>query len=146
MVDPNEPDRLDAALEAVYFGFRALTAQPDALLHRLGYARVHHRILYFVARHPGCSVGELLAIMGVSKQYLHRPLRRLVEDGRVTAERDPGDRRIKRLTLTPEGRDLEARLTGAQKRRLAAVFQAAGAEAEAGWRRVMALLAAGEGE
>jgi len=83
--------------------------------------------------------------MQVSKQYLNRPLRRLLEDGHVAAVRDPADRRIKRLTLTASGRALEARLTGAQRRRLAAVFQAAGAEAEAGWRRVMALLAAGAG-
>jgi len=68
--------------------------------------------------------------MQVSKQYLNRPLRRLLEDGQVAAA---------------SGRALEARLTGAQRRRLAAVFQAAGAEAEAGWRRVMALLAAGAG-
>ncbi len=146
MIDPDDPRReaeLNAALEALHFGFRALTAHPDARLARLGYSRVHHRILYFLARHPDVRVQELLAIMRVSKQYLHRPLRRLVEDGYVAARRDAADRRVKRLRLTARGRDLEARLSGEQRARLAAVFERAGPAAEAGWRQVMALLAEG---
>jgi len=136
---------LNAALEAIHFGFRALIARPDARLAELGYSRVHHRILYFIGRHPGSSVNELLQILGVSKQYLHRPLRRLIEDGYVKATPDPADRRIKRLRLTARGRRLEAELSGEQRARFARVFAEAGPEAEAGWRRVMALLAASGG-
>ena len=54
-----------------------------------------------------------------------------------------GDRRIKRLVLTPEGRRLEADLTGTQMHHLSAAFEAAGAEDEAGWMRVMDRLAQG---
>jgi len=144
MVDQHESSQregeLNQALEALHFGFRAITAHPDRELKRLGYSRVHHRILYFVGRNPGSSVNELLSIMRVSKQYLNRPLRQLVEDGYLTARRDPGDRRIKRLRLSPRGKRLEARLTGEQRARLAAVFDRAGEEAEAGWRKVMRLL------
>ena len=145
MVDSNDrrEAELNAALEALHFGFRALTARPDARLAELGYSRVHHRILYFLGRNPDVSVQALLDIMRVSKQYLHRPLRRLVEDGYVTARRDPRDRRLKRLRLTARGRALEAQLSGEQRARLAAVFERAGPAAEAGWRRVMALLAEG---
>ncbi len=145
MIDGNGGEQthreLHRALEALHFGFRAITARPDARLAALGYSRVHHRILYFIARSPGCSVNELLGIMRVSKQYLNRPLRRLIEDGRVEVRRDAGDRRIKRLRLTPGGRELEEQLTGEQRRRLARVFEAAGADAAAGWMRVMTLLA-----
>ncbi len=147
MIDQNNPQeeqRLNQALEALYFGFRALTAHPDAQLKTLGYSRVHHRILYFVGRNPGCSVKELLAIMRVSKQYLNRPLRQLVEAGYLQARQDARDRRIKRLHLSPKGRRLEERLTGEQRLRLAQVFRKAGPEAEAGWRTVMALLGAQE--
>ena len=145
MVDSNDrrEAELNAALEALHFGFRALTARPDARLAELGYSRVHHRILYFLGRNPDVSVQALLDIMRVSKQYLHRPLRRLVEDGYVTARRDARDRRLKRLRLTARGRALEAQLSGEQRARLAAVFERAGPAAEAGWRRVMALLAEG---
>ena len=144
MVDQNDDsaarERLNQALEALHFGFRAITAHPDQRLQALGYSRVHHRVLYFVGRNPGCSINELLGIMRVSKQYLHRPLRQLIEDGYIEAVRDPQDRRVKRLRLTRKGQRLEERLTGEQRAQLAAVFAEAGPRAEAGWRRVMALL------
>jgi len=82
---PETERRLNRALEALHFGFRAITARPDRRLEALGYSRVHHRILYFVGRNPGCSINELLGIMRVSKQYLNRPLRQLVEDGYIQA-------------------------------------------------------------
>ncbi|WJW76437.1 MarR family winged helix-turn-helix transcriptional regulator [Thiohalobacter sp. IOR34] len=146
MVDAKASDRrrigeLNAALEALHFGFRALTAHPDERLARLGYSRVHHRVLYFIARNPECSINELLDIMRVSKQYLHRPLRQLIDDGLVVVRQDLHDRRVKRLRLTPKGKRLEATLTGEQRKQLARVFDRAGPEAEAGWRQVMALLA-----
>ena len=144
MVDQDDDsaarERLNQALEALHFGFRAITAHPDQRLQALGYSRVHHRVLYFVGRNPGCSINELLGIMRVSKQYLHRPLRQLIEDGYIEAVRDPQDRRVKRLRLTRKGQRLEERLTGEQRAQLAAVFAEAGPRAEAGWRRVMALL------
>ena len=148
MVDQKTSDGeekgLNEALEALHFGFRALTASPDARLAELGYSRVHHRVLYFIGRNPGCSVNELLAVMKVSKQYLHRPLKRLVDDGWVMAVQDESDRRIKRLSLTPKGAALENRLTGEQRRHVAEAFSRAGPEAEQGWRRVMALLASAD--
>ncbi len=141
-MSPEEVHHLNQALEALYFGFRAITAHPDERLRALGYSRVHHRILYFVGRNPGCSINELLGIMRVSKQYLNRPLRQLVEDGYIQSRQDTRDRRVKRLKLTPKGRRLEEKLTGEQRAQLAEVFKQAGPEAEAGWRRVMELLAA----
>ena len=137
-----EERRLNQALEALHFGFRAITAHPDERLEALGYSRVHHRILYFVGRNPGCSINELLKIMRVSKQYLNRPLRQLVEDGYIQTRQDTRDRRVKRLRLTARGRCLEEKLTGEQRAQLAEVFRRAGPEAEAGWRKVMALLSA----
>ncbi len=139
-MSPEEVHRLNEALEALHFGFRAVTAHPDERLKALGYSRVHHRILYFVGRNPGCSVNELLRIMRVSKQYLNRPLRQLVEDGYIQARKDRHDRRVKRLRLTRKGRRLEERLTGEQRTQLAEVFDRAGPQAEAGWRKVMELL------
>jgi len=146
MVDSKDPmeireGELNSALEALHFGFRALALHPDERLAELGYSRVHHRILYFIGRNPGCSVNDLLAIMRVSKQYLHRPLQRLIKDGHVSVRRDDDDRRVKRLRLTSKGQRLEGVLTGEQRRQLGRVFEKAGPQAEAGWRRVMTLLA-----
>ncbi len=132
---------LNVALELLHFGFRAITAHPDQRLKSLGYSRVHHRILYFIGRNPETSINGLLSIMRVSKQYLHRPLKQLVEDGYVATWKDVQDQRIKRLRLTPKGLHLEDALTGEQREQIADMFEKAGPRAEADWREVMALLA-----
>ena len=131
---------LDRALEAMHFGFRAMTYRPDRRLAELGLARIHHRLLYFIGRHPDCSVNELLGIMRVSKQYLHQPLRRLIDLGYVAQRTDSADRRVRRLRLSSRGRKLEFELTEVQRRRFAEIFAEAGPAAEKNWRRVMALL------
>ena len=144
MADRPAPPALDLAIELIYFGQRSLVAEPDRVLAGRGLARMHHRVLYFVARKDGLTVGDLLGALGVTKQALHRPLGDLVRLGLVRVEPDRADRRIRRLRLGTAGRRLERELTGLQHRRLAAVFREAGPAAEAGWRRVMALLAAGD--
>lgn len=145
MIDQNNSasreEALNQALELLHFGFRALTAWPDERLEALGYSRVHHRVLHFVGRHPGVSVGELLEILGVSKQYLHRPVKRLIADGYLETRPDASDGRVKRLSLSERGQALQGELGGDQRRRLQAVFDQVGAEAEAGWRAVMQALA-----
>ncbi len=136
------PAPRDDAPALLFFAFRALTAEPDRILAERGLGRVHHRILYFVARQPGLRMGRLLATLGVSKQAMHGPLRELVRAGLVVANAAPGNRRAKELRLTPEGERLERRLTGAQRRRFARAFRGAGTAAEEGWRDIMARLAA----
>jgi DNA-binding MarR family transcriptional regulator len=152
MVDDSDPaaghsargsEALNRALELLHFGFRAITAEPDERLRKLGYSRVHHRLLYFIGRNEGCSQKQLLRIMRVSRQYLHRPLKQLIDAGFVEIRRDEEDARVRRLRLSPRGRRLEQALTGRQREQLAEVFRQAGAEAERGWREVMALLARG---
>ena len=135
---------LDAAIELTHFAYRAMTARPDALLATRGLSRVHHRILHFVVRLPKPSVSELLRTLGVSKQALNGPLRDLYAQKLITFERAPDDARVKHLSLTPEGRKLEARLSAQQRAQFAAVFEAEGATAEAAWRSVMQRLAAPE--
>jgi len=134
-------DELNLALEAIHFGYRALTAKPDERLAEMAYSRVHHRVLYFIARHPQSSINELLDVMGVSKQYLNRPLRQLTEDGYVEVRADTIDKRVKRVSLTEKGLKLEAELSGDQRKRFEKVFKQAGPQSEAGWRKVMSLLA-----
>ncbi|VAW70935.1 hypothetical protein MNBD_GAMMA09-3924 [hydrothermal vent metagenome] len=135
-------DELNQALEAIHFGFRALIARPDERLAEIGYSRIHHRILYFIARNPACSMNELLSVMGVSKQYLNRPLRQLTQDGYINVVVDTVDKRVRRVKLSRQGEKLEFELSEDQRVRFDAVFEAAGPRAEAGWRKVMQLLAA----
>lgn len=133
--------RLNSAIELLYFGYRAFTALPDEILAQRSLARVHHRILYFVARDPGLSVNQLLAKLGVSKQALNAPLRQLQEIGLVSARLSEQDRRVKCLTLTEEGKKLEAELSASQHKLLNSIFNICGQEAETNWRMVMTALA-----
>jgi DNA-binding MarR family transcriptional regulator len=132
---------LDAAIELTHFAFRAMTAKPDALLATRGLSRVHHRILHFVVRLPKPSVSELLRTLRISKQALNGPLRDLYAQKLITYTRAAGDARVKHLSLTAEGRKLEARLSTLQRAQFAAVFEVEGAAAEAAWRNVMRRLA-----
>ena len=131
---PNEP------LALLYFGFRAIVKEPDRELARRRLGRVHHRILFFIARSPGLTVSELLATLDVTKQALHAPLGALVRQKLVRSSVDPENRRHRRLQLTRRGRALEERLSGHQRRLFAAAFRDAGAEAAAGWRAIMRTL------
>jgi DNA-binding MarR family transcriptional regulator len=137
MVDRSPED----PLALLFFAFRDVTARPDRILAERRLSRVHHRILYFLARNPGIGPGGLLGILRISKQALARPLRDLVEQALVRSVASGGDRRRRALALTAAGARLEARLSGLQRRRFAAAFRAAGAASERGWREVMTRLA-----
>jgi DNA-binding MarR family transcriptional regulator len=132
---------LNLALEAMHFGFRAMVLKPDQRLAQLGMSRIHHRLLYFIGRNPDCSISQLLDILQVSKQYLNRPLKQLINQDYIHYRSDPVDRRIKRLALTRRGVTLEQQLTGEQRRRFEEIFQQVGPEVEQHWRQVMQLLA-----
>jgi DNA-binding MarR family transcriptional regulator len=137
VIDPARQRELRQAIEDLYFGYRAFTALPDAILAERGLGRTHHRILYFVCRDPGISIGELLDVLRISKQAAHRPLRELERGGLIAVAADARDRRVRRLSPTESGRELEARLSDSQMRLLAAAFDKGGGDAERQWRQIM---------
>ncbi len=126
----------DDALELLHFAFRNVTAKADAALAKRGMGRVHHRILYFIRRNSGISVGDLLGTLGITKQSLHRPLQELVDEGFVTSVRSEENRRTKELALTKAGVAMERSLSGPQRALFAKVFAGAPAAAEP-WARLM---------
>ena len=142
MVDSKREVELRQDIETLYFGYRAFTSLPDRILTERGLGRAHHRILYFVQREPGITMGDLLSLLKVTKQAIHRPLKELEALGLLTLAPDARDKRIRRITTSAEGARLEAQLTGAQARLLEAVFADFDAETEARWRAVMTRLAA----
>jgi DNA-binding MarR family transcriptional regulator len=85
-------------------------------------------------------VNALREVLGVSKQAMNAPLRQLIEMRLVAAAAAGHDRRIKELTLTPEGAKLEGELTETQMKQLAEVFEAQGPTAASDWRAVMRAL------
>ena len=130
-------DQLRRGIEAMFFAYRAFTADPDQILAEMDLGRAHHRALHFIARRPGMTVSALLGVLGITKQSLNRVLRRLVADGLVAMQVGPQDRRERLLVLTAPGAALEARLSGVQRARMRAAYAAAGPEAVAGFHRVL---------
>ena len=130
-------EELRLAQDLLFFGYRDFTAGADAMLAELGLGRAHHRVLHFVGRRPGISVGELLGILGVTKQSLGRVLTPLVEGGHVRASAGRSDRRQRLLSLTPKGAELERRLFERQRERVVRAYREAGPAAVDGFRRVM---------
>jgi DNA-binding MarR family transcriptional regulator len=148
MTDPSSARerKLNLALALMHFGFRKMIEEPDRLLSQRGFGRVHHRVLFFVARRPRLSVGSLLAILDITKQSLHRPMQDLLRAGLLIAEPDPKNRRVKRLSLTAAGSSYEDQLSGIQREMFARIFATRGSHAEKGWRLVMDQLGDGRAE
>lgn len=130
-------EELRLAQDLLFFGYRDFTAGADAILAELGMGRAHHRVLHFVGRHPGITVGELLGILGITKQSLGRVLTPLIEQGYVAQSAGRTDRRQRLLTLTPKGEALEGRLFERQREWVMQAYREAGPVAVEGFRRVM---------
>ena len=135
--DPSDEATLRRAIELLFFAYRDFTDDADAMLVRYGFGRAHHRAIYFVGRYPGISVGELLAILKITKQSLARVLSELIREGFIDQRTDAADRRRRRLFLTPEAEALERSLTQRQSRRIAAAFAEAGDDATRGFTTVL---------
>lgn len=130
-------EELRQGIELLFFAYRDFTSDPDAILARVGLGRAHHRAIYFVGRHPGITVAELLAILRITKQSLGRVLKQLIARGLLEQKTGTRDRRQRLLYLTRDGTTFERQLTESQRARVARAFREAGPEAVAGYRKVL---------
>ena len=130
-------EELRQGMELLFFAYRDFIAEPDKILVGYGYGRAHHRVVYFVGRHPSITVSELLAILQITKQSLSRVLGQLVRDGLIVQRPGLRDRRQRLLELTEAGRELERHLSEDQRARIARAYREAGAEAVEGYRTVL---------
>lgn len=137
-------EELRQAIEMLFFGYRDFTGVADEILADYGFGRAHHRAIYFIGRHPGMTVSDLLRILRITKQSLNRVLGQLIQEGYVSQQQGLRDRRQRLLTLTEKGRALEERLSAAQRTLLAGAFRDAGAEAVEGFRKVLLGIMANE--
>jgi DNA-binding MarR family transcriptional regulator len=137
----NKQQDLRPAMAAFFHAYMAFTNKPDEILARRGLARVHHRIMFFIASQSALSVKELLALLGVSKQAINTPMRQLIEMGLITTTADPLDKRVKRLGLTEAGTRLEQELHLQQVQLLERAFAHTGLDTAQSWLKVNQQLA-----
>jgi len=130
-------EELRQGIELLFYAYRDFTAEPDAMLSRYGFGRAHHRVIYFVGRHPHMSVSELLGILRITKQSLARVLGQLVRQGFIVQQTGKSDRRQRMLQLTPAGIELERELSENQRQRIERAYAEAGPQAVEGFRKVM---------
>jgi DNA-binding MarR family transcriptional regulator len=124
-------------IELLFFAYRDFTSDPDRILEPLGMGRAHHRVIHFVGRNPGMTVGALLTILKITKQSLNRVLGQLVREGYIVSRAGTKDRRERLLTLTAAGSALERRLFEPQRRRVGAAFENAQPGAVAGFSEIL---------
>jgi DNA-binding MarR family transcriptional regulator len=134
-------DELDRMVALIFLSARRFygAAEGPLLAHGLGDA--HYRALAAIRREEGLSVTALQARLGVVKQSLARVLNELETAGLVARAPGLADRRQRRLALTLAGREAERAVTTALRDRLSLVLRAAGADAVAGARSILAALA-----
>jgi len=130
-------EEMRLAQDLLFFANRDLSDAADEALEDTGLGRAHHRVLHFVGARPGLSVGDLLEILGITKQSLARVLTALIEERLVVQKAGRNDRRHRHLFLSEAGTKLERELFENQRERLLAAYREAGGPAVEGFRRVM---------
>src|SRR3546814_7020370 len=55
-------------IEFLFFAHASLWRAIDARLAEKELGRAHYRALYFIARQPGLTISDLLALLGLTKQ------------------------------------------------------------------------------
>ena len=119
---------LQKAIEMLFFAYQKFTGVADDILKSHDFGRAHHRSLYFIGRHPGITLSELINILAVSKQSLNRTLRILLKSGFIKQQDDATDKRKKSLFLTNKGEELNKKLIEVQKQFIASAYRYEGAE------------------
>jgi DNA-binding MarR family transcriptional regulator len=129
-------------IELLFFGHAHFWRAIDAALAAQRLGRAEYRALYFIARQPGLTIGDLLALLGITKQSLGRALRPLEDRALIVTRPGNRDRRQKELRLTPAGKALEDELFMLLREAMGRAYSAAGQDAVTGfWRVNEALIA-----
>lgn len=97
-------------VELIFFVHLRMADCADPVLAEIGLGRPHHRLLYFVARNPGITVGDLTALLHISNQALSRTTNQLTSMGLLEQRYSLEDRRVRQNFVTTEGLALLRRL------------------------------------
>src|SRR3954469_10899450 len=89
---------------------RLLRTEFDRRVRRLGITRGQWLVLTRLHRRARASHSELAEMMEVEKATAGRMIDRLVANGWVERRAQPGDRRVKRVYLTPEAERVHKRI------------------------------------
>ena len=127
-----EPAPMFDLIELLFFAYRDFVRDADRRLEDFRFGRAHHRVLYFVFRHPGLTVNALLDILKITKQSLNRVMKDLIDQKLIEVRAGTSDRRRRLLHATPEGCELALDLAHLQSERFRRTLASLPGEARAG--------------
>lgn len=104
---PNTEDFIGVVIADVA---RLLRTAFDRRVRALGITRAQWLVLTRLHRHPGASQSELAEMMEVERASAGRMIDRLEANGWVERRALDGDRRVKRVYLTPEAERVHRRI------------------------------------
>ncbi|HZG33515.1 MAG TPA: MarR family transcriptional regulator [Sphingopyxis sp.] len=123
-------------IEYLFFAHGSLWRTIDARLAEQDLGRAHYRALYFIARQPGLTISDLLALLGITKQSLGRVVKDLEARDYLATRPGNRDRRQKELRLTDAGRAVEASIFGVLRDAMSRAYTHAGQTAVTGFWQV----------
>lgn len=149
MADDNFPPQVSAApalflradevrrgIEYLFFAHAALWRCIDAQLAEQEIGRAHYRALYFIARRPGITISDMLALLGITKQSLGRVIKELEARDMLSTRPGNRDRRQKELRLTEAGRAVESSVFTLLRDAMSQAYSHAGQQAVTGFWQV----------
>jgi DNA-binding MarR family transcriptional regulator len=104
---PNTDDFIGVVISDVA---RLLRTAFDRRVRKLGITRAQWLVLTRLHRYPGASQSELADMMEVERASAGRMIDRLEANGWVERRAQNGDRRVKRVYLTPEAERVHRRI------------------------------------
>jgi DNA-binding MarR family transcriptional regulator len=129
-------DEVRRGIEYLFFAHASLWRSIDARLAEQGLGRAHYRALYFIARQPGLTISDLLALLGITKQSLGRVVKELESRDMLTTRPGNRDRRQKELRLSEAGRTIEAAVFVLLRDTMSRAYTHAGQQAVTGFWQV----------
>lgn len=123
-------------IEYLLLAHAALWRAIDARLAREELGRAHYRALYFIARQPGLTISDLLALLGITKQSLGRVVKELEARDMIVTRPGNRDRRQKELRLTDAGRAVEGAVFDQLRDTMSRAYSQAGQAAVTGFWQV----------
>ncbi|WP_169816395.1 MarR family winged helix-turn-helix transcriptional regulator [Demequina soli] len=119
---------LEAATDALVVFLRRSVPRTAETVSNLGLTLHQFRALVILYAEDGCTTTDLADAVGVHPSVATGIVQRMVQRGIFERHEDAVDRRIRRLTLTPMGRELAGEVVGdarvQRRRQLAALDEA----------------------
>ena len=148
---PTEPDgSIDASTDDLLSNVhvlanligRAFSGQLDGTF---GMSVPEWRVLLTLARHPGLTAAEITNRWAMDKMAISRAIQRLENDGHISRDRNPSDRRSYKLAMTNSGHALHQKIVPAANKRYREFVSGLSREELAGLRSSMEKLIAQAG-